>query len=154
MKQVVIKDDLIILPHIGSIYSKVTGNELGWDKDGYLMVDHNGKNVRAHRLIYEAYHGNVPTYIDHINGNKRDNRVDNLRPASSAENNRNVGLTKANTSGYKGVSKTKTGKYRAAIQYNGTDIYLGVHDSAEAAALVYDTAAILYHGEFAWLNFG
>lgn len=72
---------------------------------GYVHISINRKLYKAHRLAWLYVHGSFPlTGIDHINRNKSDNRVCNLRLANQTENNRNTALRKDNTSGVKGVS--------------------------------------------------
>lgn len=89
---------------------------------------------------------------DHINGNGLDCRRKNMRECTNAENVRNVGLTSANTSGYKGV-KIYKGKYiTAQIRFNGDLIHLGTFETKELAAIAYNAAALKYHGEFANIN--
>ncbi len=91
--------------------------------------------------------------VDHINGNPLDNRRENLRICENAENNRNKGLTKASTSGYKGVSLYKrSGTWRAYIVTNYKQKHLGTFDNPIDAAKAYNVAAIKFHGEFARLN--
>lgn len=81
--------------------------------------------------------------VDHINGNPRDNRRENLRVVTYAENNRNSSLRGHNKSGYKGVFLAKTKKkYEAAINLgNGRSEYLGRFDTKEEAAMAFDAAA-------------
>lgn len=68
---------------------------------------------------------------------------------------RNRGLSKRNKTGFKGVIMCRqTGKWSATIVVDRKQIWLGRHESPEAAARAYDEAARKYHGEFAWLNFG
>jgi hypothetical protein len=117
-------------------------------------IDKNHKLKFLHRVIMNA---SKKQYIDHINGNKNDNRKLNLRLCNNSQNLRNRGKQKNNTSGYKGVywHKNKTYKYKkwvAIIQINYKQIFLGNFETKEQAALVYNQAAIKYHGEFARLN--
>ena len=88
---------------------------------------------------------------DHIDPVKTtENRRKNLRPATQTENNRNVGIQKNNTSGYKGVSWSKAArKWLAQITVDRAYIYLGVFVSKEEAYAAYCMAAFKYHGEFA-----
>jgi len=92
---------------------------------------------------------------DHRNHNGLDNRRSNLRIATYSENVQNARKTKSKTSSrYKGVDFVKaTGKWRARICVAGYRIFLGSFDSELEAALAYDTAAKLYFGQFACLNF-
>lgn len=92
--------------------------------------------------------------VDHKNGDGLDNQRGNLRPASIAENNRNTRISKANTSGYKGVSWNKRDRrWQAHIRHNGKQLALGYYHSPVEAARAYDAAAVTYHGEFARINF-
>lgn len=92
-------------------------------------------------------------HVDHINGNKKDNRKSNLRIATSSQNSRNIGLRKNNTTGYKGVIyEKKRDKWRAEIKKDYKSIFLGYFDTKEDAAKAYNEASMKYHGEFANLN--
>jgi len=102
-----------------------------------------------HRLIMDAPDG---TDVDHRNMDRVDNRRSNLRLATRAENLRNQGLSRNNTSGFKGVSRLD-GKWRAEIRVKWKLIYLGLFDDKVEAARAYDTAAKEHFGEFARLNF-
>lgn len=109
------------------------------------------KIMRMHREIMNAPSG---VMVDHINGDGLDNRRENLRLATNAENLRNRGRTANNTSGYKGVCWfDDRGKWSARIKVTNKTIYLGYFDTAEAAAIAYDRAAREHHGEFAKTNF-
>jgi len=110
-----------------------------------------GKNQKLmHRLIFEVDRGSI---IDHINRDKLDNRVANLRIATFQENMSNKEVSTVNTSGYKGICRTTDGKWQAQICKDRRSIYLGRYESAELAAQAYDTAARTIHGEFAATNF-
>jgi hypothetical protein len=104
----------------------------------------------AHRLAWLHVHGDWPAdELDHINLDGLDNRIDNLRPATRAQNQRNVGISKRNTSGAKGVCKDRrTGKWRARV-YAGREYHIGVFDSFEEAVGAHERAAARYHKEFA-----
>lgn len=118
---------------------------------GYQPGLKKGRLVLLHRLIMNAPRG---VEIDHINRNRLDNRRENLRFATDAENVRNAKLSKKNSTGFKGVYFCQvTIRWVAAIRVNGRNYHLGSYDSAEKAALAYDFAAIDLHGEFASLNF-
>ena len=97
---------------------------------GYLRTWYYGKIVSQHRLIWKMVHGYWPKEIDHINGNRTDNRLSNLRECDRATNNRNTAVSKRNTSGVIGVSWYKeTGKWRSNIKKSGKQIHLGLFDS-------------------------
>src|SRR6478736_2425501 len=105
------------------------------------------KHVLLHRLIM-----NFPDHmIDHINGNGLDNRKCNLRLATPSQNA--VNRIFQNKSGYRGVSLAAKGKFHAKIRFMGDRHYLGVFETAEEAAKVYDMKALQLHGEFSVLNF-
>jgi hypothetical protein len=89
---------------------------------------------------------------DHKNGDGLDNRRENLREATVAQNLRNRGCPVNNTSGFKGVSR-KRDKWTAGIKANGVHKRLGGFATPEQAARAYDAMAIELHGEFACLNF-
>ena len=92
--------------------------------------------------------------IDHINGDKLDNRRSNLRFCTRSQNSMNHVLQSNNTSGYKGVwLRATTHHWQAEIMINQKHIRLGAFLSAEDAARAYDRAARKYFGEFAKLNF-
>lgn len=104
-----------------------------------------------HRLIMDAQSGQQ---VDHKNQNGLDNRRENLRLATGAQNARNVGKRSHNTSGYKGVGwREEKSRWIAQITIDGRNVQLGYHDDPVEAAMVYDYAAREAFGEFASLNF-
>ena len=90
---------------------------------------------------------------DHIDGDGLNNQRINMREATHAENMRNVGLSRGNTSGFKGVVWHKQAqRWYAQISVDSRSRALGLHDTPEDAALAYDRAAVEFHGEFAKTN--
>lgn len=109
------------------------------------------KTIIMHRLILNAP-GDFQ--VDHINGNKLDNRKENLRVCSASQNKSNVDAPSTNTSGYKGVSFHKiAGRWRATIKINQKSKHLGHFNDPKDAARAYDLAAIALFGDYARLNF-
>ena len=106
---------------------------------------------RVHSLVSEAFLNHVPCgmklVIDHINGDKHDNRVDNLQIVSQREN-----MSKMNgkfSSKYIGVSwDKKANKWSARIKFNMKKFHIGFYDTPEAASAAYRNAALRLHGEF------
>ncbi len=92
--------------------------------------------------------------VDHINGDRLDNRRENLRVCTHAQNKRNNKKNINNTSGFTGVSFHKAlQKWGAKVVLDGKTHWLGGYDTPEEAAIAYDDAALRLHGEFATLNF-
>lgn len=120
-------------------------------KDGYRQVKVGGKLVYSHRIAFFLMEGRWPDEeIDHANGDPSDNRWANLRPARRAENAANLGRSKVNRSGFKGVYWHQgDAKWMARIRQNGKTTYIGSYDTAEEAARAYEKRARSLHGEFA-----
>ena len=118
---------------------------------GYISINVHKRLYQAHRLAWLYIHGRWPeTYIDHINGEKSDNRLSNLREASQSQNIANSRVSAANKTGFKGVSFDKSKqKFRACLGMAGKQIFLGYYDSASDAHAAYASAAAKAHGDFA-----
>jgi len=130
--------------------TKCQGKPIVCKSDGYLVAGLGGVNWRVHRIIWKMVHGTEPDEIDHKNRDRSDNRLANLRPATSAENKRNT-VTRSRVgrvSAHKGVS-LNWGKWAARIHVRGKTICLGTFDSELDAAAAYVSAAERYHGDFA-----
>jgi hypothetical protein len=108
-----------------------------------LRVDGQRYDFAAHRVIWLLIHGEWPTAdIDHKNGDRADNRLENLRSVVRAVNMKNVGRRSDNTSGVCGVYlRKKDGKWRARLGVNGRDIYLGAFISFDDAVAARKAAA-------------
>lgn len=119
---------------------------------GYAAVTRgsgrDAKRLYLHRMLMESGRGKV---VDHVNGNKLDNRRDNLRVASVSQNSANVGKLSTNKSGLKGVVPHGE-RYRAYIHKDRRTRYLGTFDDPKDAACKYDKEARRLFGQFAKLN--
>lgn len=114
---------------------------------GYLRSSVGGKSYRVHRLVFLHHHGYMPTQVDHIDGDRMNNRIENLREATSSQNNQNRKAT--SSSGIKGVVWHKQSmKWVASICVNRKSVHLGSFLSIEEAALVANRARQSAHGEF------
>ena len=141
----------------GILYSKVDryktaikkGNVVGSiSAQGYLRTCINYKSYKLHRLIFMMFYGYMPVEIDHVNGNKTDNRIENLREVSHSQNEWNKSKTVRNTTGIKNIT-FENGKWRVRIGANNKTINVGVFDNLELAELVAQEARNKYHGNFA-----
>ena len=110
-------------------------------------------SFKVHRLIFAYHHGYFPEVVDYVDNDTNNNRIENLREATSKNNIYNMYKPKHNTSGYKGVtSLNKLGLYRAEITCRNVWFNMGNYADPRDAACVYDYAANLLFGEFARLN--
>lgn len=116
----------------------------------YAVIHIGDKYFQSHRLVWLYVHGEFPLNdIDHINGNKHDNRIENLRNATRSENKCNCPRSKRNTSGYKGVDWSKSkGKWRVRIKLLGKSYSVGYFDDVLEAFGAYCMAAKKMHGKF------
>jgi len=112
-------------------------------------VNGRSKLLYMHRIVLNAPPGKL---VDHRNSMPLDNQKHNLRLCTNAQNCKNQGKSKANTSGFCGVFKIKN-RFIAKIMSDWKTIYLGCFLTPERAATAYDMAAIACHGEFAKLNY-
>lgn len=112
--------------------------------DGYIEAKANYKSYLVHRLAFMTQGVDPSGYqVDHIDGDRANNKWSNLRLVTSAENNKNRAMTKANTSGVVGV-QNQEGRWLAIIKHNREVIYLGSFDKKEEAALARKKAEKMY----------
>lgn len=109
----------------------------------------NHPNLTAHRLLLDPPPG---VLVDHVNRNGLDNRRANLRLCNQSQNKANRPAPRNNTSGFKGVSRTRGGRFAAYITVDYRKRHLGTFATAHDAAFAYDVAALEAWGEFALLN--
>lgn len=127
------------------------GTVAGTLKDGYININIFGRFYRAHRLVWLYFYGKFPvSYIDHIDGIRSNNRLNNLREATTSENNYNQRMSRANTSGVKGVSWYKRdNNWEARIGVKGKYLFLGRFSTIEEAEQAIKIKREELHKEFA-----
>ena len=156
-------DEVYAVSNIGRIRNSRTGLVLKAriNRTGYLIVDLCKKGDKTtfpvHKLVADAYlqltEDEDQIFIDHINNNKLDNTICNLRRASRSQNNRNCSMQANTSSRYKGVYKDKKStKWIAQITMNRKQQHLGRFDDEKEAGKRYNTEATRLFGEFAKLN--
>lgn len=114
---------------------------------GYVQIGLQYKMYFAHRLVWLWHHGSWPKQLDHINRNRLDNRIENLREASDSNNQANVGLRANNTSGFRGVTR-RGKKWRANICVRGIKAEFVGFDTPEEASAAYEEAHRKAFGNF------
>jgi hypothetical protein len=127
------------------------GTPTGCDNGhGYLVTSVNSKLYPTHRLIFLYHHGYLPILVDHINGNTKDNRIENLREATYSQNNYNATKKSTNKSGYKNVFWCNTRqKWTVQLCTEGINRHIGYFDSIELAVSAAAEARHKQHKEFA-----
>ena len=160
-----------VLKHIGSLENSKSGKyfcnrqckELAQSIDGGLILHppHYIDGRRSYRYRAFKTYGKVCRVcgysgyekmldVDHIDSNRKNNRIENLRPATRSQNCSNTGIGKKNTSGCKGVYwKKDSKKWSVQIQANGKRINIGIFDNLELADLVAQEARDKFHGKYA-----
>lgn len=148
--------NLFVYDHETGLLTRKSNNTpiLNPNQRGYIQVRIGDKKYQSHRLIWVYVNGSIPKgfQIDHINGDKSDNRLINLRLANGqSDNNQNTSIYKNNTSGYPGVSWSKKNKkWFSQIRQNKEKHFLGYYDSKEEAFEAYKAAKKMlhkFHGE-------
>ena len=117
---------------------------------GYPVIRFANGARLVHRLVYLFWHGHLPKELDHINNNRKDYSIDNLRPVTSSQNKANRAANKDNRSGYKGVCwDIKFKRWQARAAFNGKQYtsvgFKSAEDADEFVCLLRD----MLHGEFA-----
>jgi len=128
----------------------VAGKRAGSPSHGYVSLGFRGKQIPAHVIIWFMQTGEWPgKEVDHINGDRSDNRIENLRLATDSEQQCNRRMDRRNSSGVKGVYWNKNArKWQAYITKHGRITYLGIYASIEDARAARARAEEHLHGEF------
>jgi hypothetical protein len=138
-------------PETGLLISCKYNRTVGYNHNGYLAVDIDNKHVKVHRIVWMMSHGKWPNpMIDHINGNRKDNRICNLREVTNKQNqeNKRASITKNGLpkSGYKGVHWNRfTKKWIASISHDKKKIYIGSFTDPQKAFFAYKQLAQKLH---------
>lgn len=119
---------------------------------GYRFIGIDGWKYPEHRLVWVFIHGKWPKELDHINRDRADNRLLNLRIVTRSENCSNRGLSRNNTTGFKGVYNCGDRGWSAVIRVRGNKMWFGYFDTALEAHNVYVETAIRLRGEFAYVT--
>lgn len=115
---------------------------------GYLYIRVGKRQCLQHRMAWLYMHGDLPDYLDHLNGNPGDNRISNLRPATYSENGANQRKHRDGANPHKGVYQTKYGRWQAKILVQGKRLHLGNFQTKEEALTAYGAAAQKHFGAF------
>lgn len=137
----------------GILYWKLKNRIAGHlDKsNGYIRIRYKEGFYYSHRLIYLMHYGYMPSYIDHIDGCKTNNLINNLRECTQQQNSYNSKVSKNNKLGYKGIS-IHNGKYRAVCTLNGKQTLIGYYKTLNEAIISYNDRVKVNYGDFALLN--
>ena len=132
-------------------YNVFVGDKAGHKtQNGYITINIDKKPYGAHRLIFLMYYGYLPKIVDHIDHNRSNNVISNLRAADYISNGLNRQLGGNNSSGYKNVMWNKAKKnWRVALVVDKKFKHIGNFEDIELADLVAQEARNKYHGKFA-----
>lgn len=130
-------------------HPRLFGRAAGCISTGYSLIKIDNQKYKSHRLAWLYFYGEEPAGdIDHINGNRLDNSISNLRIATNPQNQANRSRNK-NKSLPKGVRKIGYGMFQARISFNRKQISLGAYKTVEDAEAAYFSASKKYYGNFA-----
>lgn len=117
---------------------------------GYWFITLMGKKVAAHRLAWAWVNGPTSMQIDHVNGDRSDNRIANLRTATKAQNMHNAKTKSVSSSGIKNVQwDSESGKWRVRVRVNGKRYHIGRFDKKDDALAAANEFMRVHHKEFA-----
>ena len=121
----------------------------GTNQKGYLITKINGVRYGNHRIIFLMKYGYLPLVVDHINGDTLDNRVENLREATSSQNMHNSKISRNNKSGIKGVFwNSAYKKWQGNVNSGGKQHFAGRFESIEDAQRAVINLRNKLHKEF------
>jgi hypothetical protein len=119
------------------------------DADGYLVVGFTEGRYPVHKIVWAMHHGQLPDLVDHINGDRQDNRIENLRAVTKRENNFNKRVRSDNSTGITGVRwHSQRKKWNARIKVDGVDRSLGMYKEMRDAERARLAAELKYFGEY------
>lgn len=127
-------------------WATIRGGPKGYARAKFRDAEGRRKSISMHRLIMAAPPGSI---VDHVSGDTRVNKRVNLRIATVSQNRANSKMVVGTSSGYKGVRKMPSGRWKAGITANHVWHYLGTFDTPIEAHAAYVTAAQQHFGEFA-----
>lgn len=139
----------------GALWNKVTrnnhvkaGTPAGHKSDrGYINIRVDQRMYRAHRLIFLFHHGWLPKLIDHIDCDRTNNRIENLRACTKSENGMNRAKSTSST-GFRNVYRNGE-KFYVSLRKQGKTVHIGIFSSVKDAAVAAARARAEHYGEFA-----
>jgi len=153
----ILRDAVIYDADSGEIYSRHSrgnikaGKRLGTNAgEGYKTIHIHGVTLYFHRAAFAIHNGYWPEMVDHINGDRLDNRACNLRASNKIFNARNAAPKNGNR--FRGACMRPFG-WEVLIRFNGKQIYIGRFKNEMEAAYAYDMASLKYHGKHGRRNF-
>ena len=116
-------------------------------RTGYVHIQLKNKVYKEHRLVFAFFNNYCPEFLDHIDGNRSNNKIENLRPATRGQNNRNSKIPITNTSSIKGVGYWR-GKWRARVDFERKHFFVGYFKTKEDAEVAVKEAREKLHKDF------
>ena len=141
----------------GILYNRISrgpnspkGGEAGFENgNGYRRVGLGGVQAYTHQIVWIMHYGSLPIgEIDHVDGDAKNNRIENLRITDRYGNTQNTAKRSHSRQPYKGVRKTKSGRWAARITANNQRSHLGTFSNPDEAYHAYCEASKALHGEF------
>lgn len=135
----------------GSSFVWISGHRkfrvAGSEHKGYILIRVDRKAYLAHRLVWLWIYGDFPKFdLDHIDRNKKNNAIENLREVTNSQNHQNQNIRSNNTTGTTGIYfRHDCGKWRAMIKVNGKQIHLGYFEDKSFAIAARKKAEKIYH---------